>query len=112
MMRDPEAVHLVAQLLDDPQRFALLVDVQRQRIVRVVELSRRFAIPITAIFPRKPSFSRLLTAALNCPLPPSITISCGSGSASSSIRLYRRWITSSIDAKSSGPSTVLMLKCR
>ena len=67
MMRDPEAVHLVAQLLDDPQRFALLVDIQRQRIVRVVETPlQALRDSITAIFPRNRVFG-LLTAALSLP---------------------------------------------
>ena len=71
-----------------------------------------FAMPITATLPRSPKRSSAFIAAPSCPLPPSITINWGRASPSVSKRAYRRSTASSMLAKSSGPSTVRMLKCR
>ena len=66
--------------------------------------------PIMAILPRRPKTVKLLIEEESCPLPPSITINCGSGSPSLKSLLYLLKTTSSIEAKSSGPSTVFILK--
>ena len=71
--------------------------------------SNSLARPITGIS-LKPTPRITSSAEDSCPLPPSITIRSGNGSAASR---YRRNVTSCIDAKSSGlPSTVLSLKRR
>ena len=60
--------------------------------------SNRFAIPITAIFPRRPNKSNDSIADESCPFPPSIINNCGRGCSSCNKQLVDLFIVKKDDS--------------